>query len=114
MNPRYYFDFPNVDDVDGCNESIWENMDVEITNPIEIQEGDDEEIRDDVEPGIVDAEIVDANVVDVNFIQDNNDENDKDVVSEGDEDEFSYRESDIDSFDRGLAEDESDDGSGSE
>ncbi|KAJ8426016.1 hypothetical protein Cgig2_017098 [Carnegiea gigantea] len=92
-------------------------MDVEITNPIEIQEGDDEEIplvRDDVEPDIVDAEIVDANLVDANFIQDNNDGNDEDVVSEGDEDEFSYREPDIDSFDRDLEEDDSDDGSGSE
>ena len=37
-NPRYYFDFPNADDVDGYNESIWENMEIEITYPIEIQE----------------------------------------------------------------------------
>jgi len=71
MNPCYYFDFPNADNVDGCNESIWENMDIEITNPIEIQEGDDEEIplvRDNVEPDIFDAEIVDANLVDANFV----------------------------------------------
>ncbi|KAJ8436108.1 hypothetical protein Cgig2_017091 [Carnegiea gigantea] len=58
-------------------------VEVEITNPIEIQEGDDEEIplvRDDVEPNIVDADIVDADLVDANFNQDNNDENDEDVV----------------------------------
>ena len=58
MNLRYYFDFPNVEDVDGNNESLWENMEVEIANPIEIQEGDDEEIprvRDDVEPNVVDG-----------------------------------------------------------
>jgi len=35
-------------------------------------------------------------------------------VSEGDEDEFPDRELDIDSFDRDLKEDESDDGNGSE
>jgi len=88
-----------------------------MTNPIEIQEGDAEEIlliRDDVEPDIVDTETVDANLVDANFILDNNGENDEDVVSEGDEDEFSDMESDIDSFDRDLEKDESDDGSGSE
>ncbi|KAJ8423311.1 hypothetical protein Cgig2_008840 [Carnegiea gigantea] len=101
-------------DVDGNNGSLWENMEVEIANPIEIQEGDDEEIplvKDDVEPHIVDADIVDANLVDANFIQDDNDENDKDVVSEDDEDDFSDMESDIDSFDRELEEDESDDDS---
>ncbi|KAJ8429703.1 LOW QUALITY PROTEIN: hypothetical protein Cgig2_004878 [Carnegiea gigantea] len=88
-----------------------ENMEVDIANPICIQEGDDEEIplvRDDVEPDIVDADIVVANLVDANFIQDDNDENDEDVVSEDDEDDFSDRESDIDSFDRDLEEDESD------
>ena len=116
-NPRYYFDFPNVEDVDGNAESLWENMKVKIANPIEIQEGDDEEIslvRDDVEPNIVDADIVDANLVDGNFILDDNDENDEDVVSEDDEDDFWDRESDIDSFNRDLEEDESDDDSGSE
>jgi len=91
MNLRYYFDFPNVEDVDGNAESLWENMKVKIANPIEIQEGDDEEIslvRDDVEPNIVDADIVDANLVDGNFILDDNDENDEDVVREDDEDDF--------------------------
>ncbi|KAJ8444292.1 hypothetical protein Cgig2_029705 [Carnegiea gigantea] len=86
-------------------ESFLENMEVEIANFIEIQEGDSEEItlvRDDVEPNIIDADIVDANV-------DDNDENDKDVVSEDDEDDFSDRKSDIHSFDRDLEEDVSDD-----
>ncbi|KAJ8425791.1 hypothetical protein Cgig2_020290 [Carnegiea gigantea] len=81
-------------------------MKIEITNPIEIQEGDDEEIPligDDVKHDIIDTKIVDANL-------DNNDENDENVVSEGDEDEFSDRESDIDSFDRDLEEYKSDDG----
>ena len=27
-NPHYYFDFPNANDVDGCNELMWENMEV--------------------------------------------------------------------------------------
>ncbi|KAJ8435156.1 hypothetical protein Cgig2_007777 [Carnegiea gigantea] len=83
-------------------------MEVEIANPIEIQEGDDEEIplvRDDVEPDIVDADIVDANLVDAIFIQDDNDKNDEDVVSEDDEDDFVDKESYIDSFDRDLEED---------
>ncbi|KAJ8422964.1 hypothetical protein Cgig2_002713 [Carnegiea gigantea] len=103
-----------TEDVDGNNESLWESMEVKIANPIEIQEEDDEEIplvRDDVEPDIVDADIVDANLMDANFIQDDNDENDEDVVSEDDEDDFLDRESDIDSFDRDLKEDESDDDS---
>ncbi|KAJ8444876.1 hypothetical protein Cgig2_029807 [Carnegiea gigantea] len=46
-------------------------MEVEITNPIEIQDKDDEEIplvRDDIKLDIVDADIVDANLVDANFI----------------------------------------------
>ncbi|KAJ8445775.1 hypothetical protein Cgig2_000955 [Carnegiea gigantea] len=115
MNPRYYFDFSNIDDVDGCNALLWENMEVEITNPMEIQEGDDEEIplvRDDVEPDIVDVDIVDTNLVDANLIQDNNDENDEHVVRGDDEDDFSNRELDIDSFDRDPEDDESDDSSG--
>ncbi|KAJ8428387.1 hypothetical protein Cgig2_023578 [Carnegiea gigantea] len=56
-------------DVDGCDDSLWENMEVEIANPIEIQDGNDEEIplvRDDVEADIVDVYIVDANLVDDN------------------------------------------------
>ncbi|KAJ8421663.1 hypothetical protein Cgig2_025585 [Carnegiea gigantea] len=94
---------------DDMRPSVREAMNVKN---FEIQEGDDEEIplvRDNMELDIVDAEIVDANLMDANFIQDNNDENDEDVVSKGDEDEFPDRESDIDSFDRDLEEDESDD-----
>ncbi|KAJ8427354.1 hypothetical protein Cgig2_016220 [Carnegiea gigantea] len=101
--------------VDGYNEPLWENMEVAIANPIEIQEEGNEEIplvRDNVEPDIVDADLVNANRVDANFIKDGNDENDEDVVSEDDEDDFSDKESDIDSFDRDLEEDKSDDDSG--
>ena len=94
MNPCNYFDFPNVEDMDDCDGSTWDNLDVETTNPIQIQEGDDEEIRlvrDDVAPDLVDASSVYENIVDVNFIQDNSDDNDEDMTSADKEDEFSDR-----------------------
>jgi len=117
MNPCNYFDFPNVEDMDDCDGSTWDNLDVETTNPKQIQEGDDEEIRlvrDDVAPDLVDASSVYENIVDANFIQNNSDDNDEDMVSVDEEDEFSYRESDIDSFHKDLEEDELDDDSSSE
>jgi len=116
MNPRNYFDFPNVEDIDDCDGSMWDNLEVETTNPIQIQEGADEEIsvvRDDVAPDLVDARSVYENVVDANFIQDESDENDEDILSADEEDEFSDRESDIDSFHKDLEEDELDDDSSS-
>ena len=41
MSPCNYFDFHNVEDIDDYNESLWENMEVDIARPVDIQEVDD-------------------------------------------------------------------------
>ncbi|KAL2929645.1 Replicase polyprotein 1a, partial [Bienertia sinuspersici] len=111
--PRNYFDFPydedNLDD-----ESIWENVEFEEANVVEVGENDDESYipRDDVEPTLVSAKIAQQNDRGIDeadeFIDDES--NDKDDH----EDVFSDRDSSIASLDKDLEEVEFDSDSSDE
>ena len=111
INPRNYFDFPNIEDIDNLDESLWENADNEPQCTM-VQEEVDEEIplvRNDVEPDLIDVDLVDTTVTQHTYFEDEEVD-----VSEDEEDEFSDRESDIDSLDRDLEEDHSENDSDNE